>query len=69
VTRTEAQALPWEEKERIMEALWEDMRDRFDALEVSAEVKQLLTHRRERVLRGEVPLLDWDQVKATLGRG
>ena len=69
MTRTEAQALPWEEKVRIMEALWEDMRDRFDALEVSAEVKQLLTHRRERVLRGEVPLLDWDQVKATLGRG
>ena len=69
MTRTEAQALPLEEKERIMEALWEDMIDRFDALEVSAEVKQLLTHRRERVLRGEVPLLDWDQVKAALGRG
>jgi len=57
MTRTEAQTLPWE-----------DRRDRFDALEVSAEVKKLLTHRRERVLRGEMPLLDWDQVKLTLGR-
>jgi len=69
MTRTEAQALPWEEKVQIMEALWEDMRERFDALEVSGEVKKLLTHRRERVLRGEVPLLDWDRVKSTLGRG
>lgn len=69
MTRTEAQALPWEEKVRMMEALWEDMRDRFDAMEVSGEVKKLLAQRRERVLRGEVPLLDWDQVKSTLGRG
>ena len=69
MTRTEARALPWEEKVRIMEALWEDMRDRYDTFEVSEEVKRLLTDRRNRVLRGEVPLLDWDRVKTALGRG
>lgn len=45
-----------------MEALWEDMRDRFEAAEISPEMRE----RRARVKRGKARLLDWDSMKATI---
>ena len=45
------------------------MRERFESMPVSDEVKALLDERRERVARGEAKLLDWDQVKSVLGCG
>jgi hypothetical protein len=69
MTVAEAKAMPIRQKFQIMEALWEDMRERFEAMPVSDEVKALLDERRERVARGESKLLDWDKVKSALGRG
>ena len=69
MTVAEAKAMPIGQKFQIMEALWEDMRERFESMPVSDEVKSLLDERRSRVVRGESKLLDWDQVKSVLGRG
>ena len=69
MTVAEAKAMPIGQKFQIMEALWEDMRERFESMPVSDEVKALLDERRSRVARGESKLLDWDQVKSALGRG
>jgi hypothetical protein len=69
MTVAEAKAMPIGQKFQIMEALWEDMRERFEAMPVSDEVKALLDERRERVARGESKLLDWDKVRSALGRG
>jgi hypothetical protein len=69
MTVAEAKAMPIGQKFQIMQALWEDMRERFESMPVSDEVKALLDERRERVARGEAKLLDWDQVKSALGRG
>jgi putative addiction module component (TIGR02574 family) len=68
MTAEEIRALPVEEKIRIMEAIWEDFRDRFDRMELPQEQKDLLDLRRARVQDGKARLLDWDSVKGTIGR-
>jgi hypothetical protein len=51
-----------------MEALWEDLRDRFEQSEVPQRIKDLLDLRRVRVQQGSAKLLDWDAVKSSIGR-
>ncbi|MFM8656937.1 MAG: addiction module protein, partial [Chthoniobacterales bacterium] len=69
MTVAEAKAMPIGEKFQLMEALWEDMRERFESMPVSDEIKTLLDERRVRAARGESKILDWDKVKSALGRG
>jgi hypothetical protein len=69
MTVAEAKAMPIGEKFQLMEALWEDMRERFESMPVSSEIKTLLDERRARAARGESKILDWDKVKSALGRG
>ncbi|MEI7729929.1 MAG: addiction module protein [Verrucomicrobiota bacterium] len=64
----EVKALPIDRKLQIMEAIWEDFRDRFDRLDVPQQQKDLLDRRRARVRAGVAQLLDWDSVKGTIGR-
>lgn len=68
MTAEEIKALPIERKLQIMEAIWEDLRDRFERLGVSEEHKDLLDQRRARVREGKAQLRDWDSVKGTIGR-
>src|SRR5689334_2631529 len=68
MTAEEVKALPVDQKIRIMEAIWEDFRDRFDRMEVPQEQKDLLDERRARVREGKAQLLDWDSVKGTIGK-
>jgi putative addiction module component (TIGR02574 family) len=68
MTAEEAKALPIAQKIQIMEALWEDLRDRFDQLDLPQSHKDLLDERRARVKEGSARLLDWDTVKSTIGR-
>ena len=68
MTTEEVKALPVERKIQIMEAIWEDFRERFERSEISPEQKELLDRRRARVREGAAQLLDWDSVKGTLGR-
>jgi hypothetical protein len=57
------------QKVRIMETIWQDMQEHFEAMPVPEDVKKLLDGRRERASRGEASLMNWDEVKAALGRG
>ncbi|MEI7935394.1 MAG: addiction module protein [Verrucomicrobiota bacterium] len=68
MTAEDVKALPIDRKLQIMEAIWEDFRDRCDRLEVSPRQKDLLDRRRTRVQQGEAQLLDWESVKGTIGR-
>ncbi len=68
MTAEDVRALPIERKMQIMEAIWEDFRERFERSEISPQQKRLLDNRRARVREGAVRLLDWDTVKGTLGR-
>ena len=68
MTTEDVRALPVERKIQIMEAIWEDFRERFERSEISPQQKQLLDRRRARVREGAARLLDWDTVKGTLGR-
>ena len=68
MTTEEVKALPVDEKIRMMEAIWEDFRERFDRMEIPQEQKDLLDQRRARVREGKARLLDWDSVKGTIGR-
>jgi len=68
MTTDEIKRLPIEQKIQIMEALWDDLRERFDRADLPASVKRLLDERRERVRSGQAQLLDWDSIKETLGR-
>ncbi|MGO8677269.1 MAG: addiction module protein [Limisphaerales bacterium] len=61
-------ALPVERKIQIMEAIWEDFRERFERSEISPQQKQLLDRRRARVRERAARLLDWDSAKGALGR-
>jgi hypothetical protein len=68
MTMEDVRALPVERKIQIMEAIWEDFRERFERSEISPQQKQLLDGRRARVREGAARLLDWDSAKGTLGR-
>ncbi len=60
MTTEEVKALPVDEKIRMMEAIWEDFRERFDRMEIPQEQKDLLDQRRTVVREGKARLLDWD---------
>lgn len=68
MTGQDVKELPVHQKLQIMEAIWEDFRDRFDHLGVPQQQKDLLDQRRARVREGVAQLLDWDSVKGTIGR-
>ena len=68
MTTEDVKALPLVQKIQIMEAIWEDFRDRFDRLEVSKRQKDLLDTRRARVREGGAQLLEWGSVKGSIGR-
>ena len=68
MTAEDVKALPIERKIQIMEAIWEDLRSRFDRLDVSQEQKNLLNSRRGRVKDGTAKILDWETAKSRIGR-
>jgi putative addiction module component (TIGR02574 family) len=68
MTGQDVKALPVEQKIQIMEAIWEDFRDRFDRSNVPQQQKDLLDQRRARVREGTAQLLDWESVKGAIGR-
>jgi transcription-repair coupling factor (superfamily II helicase) len=68
MTAEEIKTLPLAQKVQIMEAIWEDLRDRFEQSEVPQRVKDLLDQRRVRVQQGEAKVLEWDAVKSSIGR-
>ena len=67
MTGQEIKELPVQQKLQIMEAIWEDFRDRFDRLNVPQEQKDLLDQRRARVREGVAQLLDWESVILCVG--
>lgn len=68
MTALNVKVLPIEEKIRLMEAIWEDMREQFEKSSFPPDILALLQERQERIRSGESKLLDWNRVKATLGR-
>lgn len=52
-----------------MEIIWDDLREHFEASEISPELRNLLRERRTRVAKGGARVLDWDSVKFAIGRG
>ena len=68
MTAEDIKTLPIAQKIQIMEAIWEDLRDRFEHFEVPPQLKELLDQRRARVRNGSAQLLDWDSVKSSIGR-
>lgn len=51
-----------------METIWDDLRDHFESAEIPESHKDLLRSRRQRVQSGDSKLLDWDDVKSSIGR-
>lgn len=64
----EVNQLPTEEKVLLMEALWADLRERFEAADIPQEHREILDARRSKVEAGEMKVLAWDDVKSTIGR-
>jgi putative addiction module component (TIGR02574 family) len=69
MTASEVKALPLPAKIELMEALWVDLRERFERMELSEDQKALLDGRRAAVESGKSRLHDWDAVKSAIGRG
>jgi hypothetical protein len=63
MTSEDLKTMPISQKLQIMEAIWMDLRDRFERLEVPPQLRELLDQRRARVRDGSAQLLDWDSVK------
>lgn len=61
MTAEEVKTLPMNQRIQIMEAIWEDLRDRFERSDLSPGVKDLLDQRRVRARDGSARILDWDQ--------
>lgn len=67
MTVAEIKELSVEDKVRLMEAIWLDLRAHAAAAAVPEAHRRLLDERRARVESGEAKLLDWDEVKGTIG--
>ena len=63
----EIRLLPLSEKLQIMEAIWEDLRNHAEAVLVPDWQKKLLDERRKAMEEGREQVLDWDEVKHSLG--
>lgn len=61
-------SLTREEKFLMMKSLWEDMQDEINAGPETPEIMELLDQRKARMESGESELLDWDEVKGSIGR-
>ena len=61
--------LPVQQKLQIMEALWEDMRGNLETLSVPQKHREMLDCRRENATSGKSKLLDWEEVKYSIGKG
>ena len=68
MTAEEVRTLPMAQKIQIMEAIWEDLRDRFEQSELPQRLKDLLDQRRARATEGSARILDWDTMKSGIGR-
>jgi len=68
MTEADLAKLSLREKLQLMEAIWEDLRGRVDAMGVPEEHRRILDERRAKIASGEAKLLDWDKVKHSLGR-
>jgi hypothetical protein len=68
MTLEEVKTLSLREKLQIMDAIWMDLREHVETLDIPQSHKELLDVRRERVATGKAVLHDWDDVKDTIGR-
>ena len=68
MTLTEIRKLPVKEKIQIMEVLWEDLRSQVQEEPIPDWHKELLDNRRKAVDAGHEKVLDWDQVKDSIGK-
>ena len=64
----EVQSLPLREKFQILEVIWADLNSRIDSDPVSQSERTLLDSRIERVDSGAAAILDWDDVKHSIGK-
>ena len=65
---TEIRQLPLHEKLQIMEALWDDLRANADAVLMPDWQKQLLDARQKAVSEGRERVMEWDEIKDSLGK-
>jgi len=63
----EIHQLPLNDKLQIMEAIWDDLRSNAEAVLVPDWHKKLLDERRNVVEQGKEQVLEWDEVKDSLG--
>ncbi len=56
------------EKLQIMQMIWEDLRGHVDRMDVPESHMAILDSRRKSVESGTSALLDWDQVKHSIGK-
>lgn len=68
MTVDDVKGLPIARKVQLMEALWEDLRVHFEAMDLPQQQKDLLDQRRTRAQDGTARILDWDTVKGSIGR-
>ena len=68
MTAEDVKALPLDRKIQLIEAIWEDLRERFEQMDLPQSQNDLLDQRRARVREGVVRLVDWNSVKGTIGR-
>ena len=64
----EVQSSPLREKFQILEVIWADLNSRIDSDPVSQSERTLLDSRIERVDSGAAAILDWDDVKHSIGK-
>lgn len=64
----EVRTLPLREKFQLLEVLWADLSSRIDSAPISESTRALLDSRIERVDSGAAAILDWDDVKHSIGK-
>ena len=65
---SEVKNLSVEEKLLLMEALWNDLSEKVESMEIPERHKEILDEREKKIQAGEAKFVDWEKAKKQINK-
>lgn len=65
---SEVKNLSVEEKLLLMEALWNDLSEKVESMEIPERHKEILVERENNIQAGEAKFVDWEKAKKQINK-
>ncbi|MDZ7718373.1 MAG: addiction module protein [Balneolaceae bacterium] len=68
IKQSEVKNLSTEEKLLLMEALWNDLSEKIESMEIPERHKEILDEREKKIQAGEAKFVDWEKAKKQINK-